>query len=114
MIRRWLCSGMLLLGLLIAAGGCTRRPSTSELRAWDVELRRLGSVLFVATLASLPAHPNRPTTEPLVHEPRITYIDPPTAAARETIAWAVDYQQGAVTGAAKTVLAFVRAVRGGS
>ena len=41
MIRRYLTSGILLLALLTAAAGCTRRPSTSQQRAWDGELRRL-------------------------------------------------------------------------
>ena len=41
MIRRWLSSGMLLLALIAAAGGCARRPSSTEQRAWDAELRRL-------------------------------------------------------------------------
>jgi len=59
------------------------------------QLRRLGTALFVATLASLPAPPDRePTTSP-VREPRITYVEQPTPAAQDTIAWAVDRFVGA-------------------
>jgi hypothetical protein len=39
--RRRLTSGILLLALLAATGGCTRRPSASQQQAWEGELRRL-------------------------------------------------------------------------
>lgn len=41
MTGRRIAQSIVLLGCLLAAAGCSRKPSGNELRAWDVELHRL-------------------------------------------------------------------------
>lgn len=53
-------------------------------------LLRLGALLLMSTIAAPAVAQSAPASRPPWREPRITYVDPPTQRARDTITWAVD------------------------